>query len=904
MDNGLTDQAVQTANNGVIRGLRYAAMIGIALIVVVANVIVFRQIDEQMMRSNTAETDSTPWVLSQVEVELLRYINALSNVERDVLDKDALAELRLRFDLLYSRTHLVASHNKLLGLPFTESSDWVSIVGPSGLIETAVPFFDGPDEALIPALPALFDQAQDVAAGIRKPIVQSMLISLRRLEDRRGELRSSLQVFSAVSLGLLGLLAAMMIALYLQGKTRERNRQELAQAVYNLRTTIDSSLEAAVILDHDGRVIGCNRAGAEMFGWEEGGRVVRYFSDVVREAKRGSAGLVEIAEACATVQGQDQQRITLTGYYQNGMSFPLELSLAQARSAVGLPIAIAFLRDISERVAQEETLRQARNAALQGEEAKSRFLAVMSHEMRTPLNGLLSAVELLTSDSKLDARQGRLVNIIETCGQTTLEQVNNVLELTRLQSTEGHSYPETDFDTKELVENTVAQFEAEARKRNNRFVIKSTGIEAPWLRGQRPLMARVLRNIVSNAVKFTDGGVITIAIDAQAGRASDTCALRISVTDTGVGIAPADRDRIFRAFETLDSSYARLKEGSGLGLGLAKLAAEAMGGRITVTSREGQGSTFALFLNLPTGTEQPPVEGVSTQTKRPINPLNVLVVEDNPVNRELLVELLQMKGHTVSEASDGAAGVEMAMAERPDIILMDISMPVMDGLEASRTIRAGGPSADVPIIGVTANADAEKKARFLEAGMTEVLSKPVNIGDLDRILQTIVPSSTDKITDLGATAPKATAPARLRLVIDREAEVDRRPTQEVQMPHIDLPPDLPALLDVDMLADLEDALGPAYMSRMANRFVAETNETLVAMQLSAQEGDLSGAAQLAHKNAGAAASLGLKALHRLLVVYENQAKAGDGGSAELTKAMIERIKHQSFDLLRDRGLTA
>lgn len=899
MDNGFSDQVAPKASNAVVRTLRFVALVGVALLVVAANIFVFRQIDEQMMRASTADSDSTPWVLSQIEVDLLAYIVALQVAESNPGDAKALAEVRLKYDLFFSRANLAEHHIKLVDLPFVTTDQWKAIVGPEGMLQQALPLIDGPDAELAAAVPDLLAKSRGIYKTLRSPIVQSLLASAKMIEAQRGELRASLQVFSAVSLGFLGVLAALIITIYLQSRERERNRQELAQAVYNLRTTIDSSLEAAVILDYEGRVIGCNRAGAQMFGWEEGGRVVRYFSDVVREVKRGPSGIEEIADACATLHGQDQRRITLTGFLQNGSRFPLELSLARARSAAGLPIAIAFLRDISERVEREETLRQARNAALQGEEAKSRFLTVMSHEMRTPLNGLLSALDLLSSGTKLDQKQEWLVQIIENCGRTTLEQVNNVLELTRLQSTEGKSYPQTDFDLMELVESTVVQFEAEARKRHNQIVVRSTGIDSPRLYGQRPLVARVLRNIVSNAVKFTDGGLITIAIDAQIGRTSDSCALRISVTDTGVGIAPGDRDRIFRAFETLDSSYARLQEGSGLGLGLAKLAAEAMGGRITVSSREGEGSTFALFLNLPVAKSKKPLEPVTTHDPTVARPLSVLVVEDNPINRELLVELLQMRGHSTQEAADGAKGVEMAMARRYDVILMDISMPIMDGLQATRTIRAGGVSAHVPIIGVTANEDPEKRAQFLAAGMSEVLSKPINFSDLELALKNIEPGAPP----VEPAAAREVEPVKLRLVSDSDAVA---PTQKVanDLPQVELPKDLPPLLDAEMLADLEDALGAAYMSKMATRFVAETNETLTAIQSRAQEGDLSKAAELAHKNAGAAASLGLRALHRLLVSYENQAKAGDSGSAEQTKQMIERIKGETFELLRERGLTA
>ena len=886
--NTLTSPADKADNSGSSRRLlRYGILLALAVVVVAANLVLFRQIDVQLQRSYTADTDSTPWVLAQVEVDFLRYIAALQDARIMRNDAKALEEVRLQFDLLYSRVTVVKRHTRIVHLDFLKQPDWLALAGPGGFIERSLPFIDGDDPALVQAIPRLLNEARIMARNIRSDIVKSMHDSLEIVETQRGELRASLQVFSAVSLGLLGVMSALMVTIYLQGRSRETHRKELAQAVYNLRMTIDSSLEAAVILDHEGRVIGCNRAGAEMFGWEESGRLVRYLSDVLRDTKRGTQGLDDVTRACVVGQDGEQGRITLTGYRPSGEPFPVEVSIARARSAIGLPIAIAFLRDISERVEREESLRQARNAAQQGEEAKSRFLAMISHEMRTPLNGMLSAVELLTASTRLDQKQSRLVGIIENCGRTTLEQVNNVLELTRLRSSEGRSYLDSDFETKDLLENIATQFESDAEKRGNQIIIRTTGAEPPRLRGQRQLLSRVLSNIMSNAVKFTENGLITLALDTQPGNDPSSYALRLSVTDTGVGIADGDRDRIFRAFETLDTSYARLQDGSGLGLGLAKLAAEAMGGRITVSSRPGEGSTFAVFLTMP---------AAPAPEHRPgrLRPLSLLVVEDNPVNRELLVELLRLNGHRVSQAQDGAEGVRVAESERPDAILMDVSMPVMDGLDATRAIRSGVAARDVPIIGVTAHADPEKRLRFIADGMTEVLSKPVDLRLLEAALLKHVP---------GAAPDQGQEPARLRLVAVNPVEPPAAGGADAADGDL-YPADMPPLLDDEIFDDLRETLGAPYMAKMASRFVQETDEALTAMGSHAAEGDLSGAAQVAHKNAGAAASLGLKALHRLFVVYERQAKAGDGGSADKTRAMIERIRHDTVELLRERGLTA
>lgn len=884
--------------------IRYVALALVACVTIAANAVLFRQIDRQLDVSYTAEADSTVWNMSQVEVELLRFGAALAAVRLSPEDPSLLADLRLQYDLLYSRVQLVDRQDRLSGLPLAQSGDWQAITGPQGVVPQALPLIDGPDAALLAAVPALHDQVRAALRAIRDEVVASAIQSIRDTESQRRDLHAALQIFAAVSLGLMGVMAGLMIVIYRQGRARESHRRALAQAVYNLRTTIDSSLEAAVILDHEGRIVGCNKAGTEMFGGAESAAGLRHFSDVVRDAGRGAGGLSELIAACAAADGAG--RIIRTGIRPDGTTFPLELSLAQAESAAGLPIAIAFLRDISDRVEREEALRRARNAALEAEEAKSRFLAMIGHEMRTPLNGLLSAVELLKAATELSPKQASLLRIIENGGRKTLEQVNNVLDMTLLQHGHGTTLPETAFSLSELIQSVAQSFAAEAQERGNKIAVTVTGVEPEQVMGAGVLVSRILTNLVSNAVKFTENGLITIGLDCQPGQSPDTVALRLVVVDTGVGIDEADKDRIFKTFETLDASYARLREGSGLGLGLAKLAAEAMGGRITVASHPGEGSTFALYLTLPVAagakpprpaglpqqavseTEAAPVAATADNGEVPPRPLalpadqqglrllTLLVVEDNPVNRELLAEVLRLKGHRVLEATNGAEGVAMAEASRPDAILMDISMPVMDGVEASRVIRAGQTSRDVPIIAVTANADMSRHGEFLAAGINEVLHKPVDFARLEQALKAHLHDRSITVYD-----PEEADDGAARLAED---PVDR------------------AILDEEVYVDLLDALGHAYMKRMAGKLSDETEQTLQALVTCEQAGAMSEAAQVAHRSAGAVASMGLRALHAALVTYEHQAKAGDADAACATRGQIALLRSQTFDALRKRGL--
>lgn len=916
MDNELTSAGQSERVIKSVRLLRTAALSILAVVVIAANVVLFRQIDLQLERSYTAETDNKVWGVAQIEVEVLQFQNALRSAIMSENSPAALTEVRLKFDILYSRLEIIGNQYKAIKLPLLQSATWSELTGPTGLIETSLPFMDGPDDKLAASIPDLLLATESVKVGLRKQVVETLQTSILTSEMQREELRSSLQLFSAVALALMGVMAGLMVVIGLQGRARERHRQELSQAVFNLRTTIDSSLEAAVILDHDGRIIGCNRAGADMFNWQEGAGQTRHFADLIQNLRRGAEGIRQVALACSS--GNANGRTTMKGRKPDGTLFPLEISLAQAQSATGMPIAIAFLRDISEMVERERALEAARNLALQGEQAKSRFLAMISHEMRTPLNGLLSAVELLNNGTKLDPNQAWLLRIIENCGKTTLEQVNNVLDLTSLKSLDEKNLPNVDFNVVSVINAVADQFAVEAKARGNSIVIRVTGDAPKALTGKQALIQRIVTNLVSNAVKFTEDGTIVISADFQPARSEGQVSLRLAVSDTGVGIADSDLDRIFKTFETLDTSYSRLQQGSGLGLGLAKLSAEAMGGRMTVSSRKNEGSTFALYLTMNVASagylsaELEAEENTSLQIPK----LRLLVVEDNPVNRELLVEILKQRGHDVYEARNGLEGVNETLRHRPDVVLMDISMPVMDGLEAAKEIRSYPALPRIPIIAVTANSDSVSAGEFAQAGIDNVLSKPLDLKQLDVLLRRYVEKIKDSPREsVEAIAQQPSAEGRLEEDIAitnpveaiaspepaelNKIEIDGESAEAVKANVSSRP-----LLDEEIFSDLSAALGETYMQKMTSRFVQEAESAIAEIQVRQEAGDFKSAAAIAHKNAGAAASLGLKAMHEVLVTYEREAKAGNTEAAVEMRERIETIKLETFDLLRDRGLTA
>ncbi|MEI6801299.1 MAG: ATP-binding protein, partial [Pseudomonadota bacterium] len=617
-----------------------------------------------------------------------------------------------------------------------------------GFFARRTPVIDGNDAALQAVVPALSAEIDGMATVIRTEVVQSLQDVMDASDRDRNDLRRSLQFFAGASLGLLGVMLALLVVIVLQSRAQQRRAQQTVRAVHNLRATIESSLDAVVIADAQGRMIDCNRAAEGLFGMLRGKVRGLRFSDIVR----GEGSTDPLSELHLKMHERDNWseirdgRIQLKAHRSNGTIVPIEAALAEARGAGGEPMFIAFLRDISERLEREENLQKARNDALKGEEAKSRFLAVMSHEMRTPLNGLIAATELMQSSTALDQRQVWLSEIILSCGWAALDQVNNVLELTRLGSASGQSYPVTSFSPMQVLHDLLLQNEPHAAKRGNRLELIEPNQPIPLVEAPRQLFVRVLYNLIGNAIKFTDAGRVTVRAFCEP-VAGGKVHLRIDVEDTGIGIADQDLERIFHNFQTLDDSYARMREGTGLGLGIAKLSAEALGGEIRVDSALGKGSTFTFDLVLPVAKALPQEQTAATVDLTEAA-LSILIAEDNPINSLLLTEMLKLRGHQVTVTVDGQEAVEQAAAQRYDMILMDISMPRMDGLEATRGIRKGGACANVPVVGVTANASPDRIPEFLAAGMTDVLVKPITRGALAAVLAAHGKGTTSAQTDI------------------------------------------------------------------------------------------------------------------------------------------------------------
>ncbi|MEY3297990.1 MAG: hypothetical protein RLZZ597_1250 [Cyanobacteriota bacterium] len=522
------------------------------------------------------------------------------------------------------------------------------------------------------------------------------------------------------------------------------DRRNAELALQRQLAAIEAAVDGIAILQ-DGQYLYLNSSHAKMFGYESAADLIGQGWAILyspEELERFDREVFPVLLEQKSWQGE------ATATRKDGTTFPEQLSLTFAADN----LLICVCQDISDRKAAEAELRRTNTELERATRLKDEFLANMSHELRTPLNAILGMTEGLQEEvfGIVNERQLYALGTVEKSANHLLALINDILDVAKIESgqiTLDCTYVSID----QICASSLAFVKQQAFKKNIQL---NTEIPAhlPEIWVDEIRMRQVLLNLLNNAVKFTlEGGIITLRV-SQVPPAAETSGppfLRLTIEDTGIGIAPENIAKLFKPFVQIDSALNRKQTGTGLGLALVKQIVELHGGQVKLTSELGVGSCFAIELPYvsqarpdaqPTDADNPDDHRPNAATDNPTpapSPL-VLLAEDNPANVATISCYLEAKGYRLVHANDGEEAIDLALSHNPDLILMDIQMPGMDGLEAMRLMRLQERLAETPIIALTALAMKHDRERCLAAGANAYLSKPIRLKQLDTTIRALL----------------------------------------------------------------------------------------------------------------------------------------------------------------------
>jgi len=637
------------------------------------------------------------------------------------------------------------------------------------------------------------------------------------------------------------------------------------------RSLFENTVEAIFRASAQGHFISANPALAELLGYQSPEQFLGAITDIGSQCFATSEDLDRFLKLLAS----DNRVIGFETQWLRKDGSLVYLSISARRQLDDQGMALYYegsLTNITERKAKEQAERQQREAQISLEKAeaaslaKSEFLATMSHEIRTPMNGILGMAQLLTKGD-LSSEQRQQVQAIYQSGQSLLSILNDVLDFTKAEAGQVE-LDQAPFSVRKVIDEVILMLKPIIQEKRLQLHLNIPDQLPELVAGDRRSLGQVLMNLCANAIKFTERGSIQITLRCE--QSANQALIRFSVKDTGIGIPKESHHRIFQQFSQADSSITRRYGGTGLGLAISKQMVELQQGKIGFQSESDQGSEFWFEIPYPllANTEQEQAPN-SPQASGKAS-LHILLVEDTEINQQVAKGLLESDGHSVDIAADGYTALALYSKNNYDLVLMDIHLPDMDGMETTRRMRLHNDpvKSNIRIIALTASVTEAEINNYHAAGMDAVIGKPLQFDELQQLLGTNIVSSE----------PPANTATENRTEAEAEAEAE-----------------VINLLDQSLIEQHCSMLGVDKFQLLIEKLKQQTGNLIIDLDNAYREQDIKGIERSAHQLAGAAANFGLVALSNRCKVLEK----APGSLTSTTPGELENLLEISLKELQE-----